>query len=49
VWAESAQVAHRTTPVLGGVSVIRESIQMPDDLRLMVLKLVDALDLEGCY
>jgi predicted ATP-grasp superfamily ATP-dependent carboligase len=47
VWAEFAQVAHRTTPVLGGVSVIRESIPMPDDLRLTALKLVDALDLEG--
>jgi predicted ATP-grasp superfamily ATP-dependent carboligase len=47
VWAEFAQVAHRMTPVLGGVSVIRESIPMPPDLRLMALKLVDALDLEG--
>ena len=34
VWAEMAQVAHRTAPVLGGVSVIRETIPMPADLQV---------------
>ncbi len=48
VWAEFAQVAHRMTPVLGGVSVVRESIPMPADLRSAALGLVEALELEGC-
>jgi predicted ATP-grasp superfamily ATP-dependent carboligase len=47
VWAEFAQVAHRMTPVLGGVSVVRESIPMPADLRSAGLGLVEALELEG--
>jgi predicted ATP-grasp superfamily ATP-dependent carboligase len=47
VWAEFAQVAHRMTPVLGGVSVVRESIPMPADLRSAALGLVEAIDLEG--
>ena len=47
VWAEFAQVAHRMTPVLGGVSVVRESIPMPADLRSAALGLVEALELEG--
>jgi predicted ATP-grasp superfamily ATP-dependent carboligase len=48
LWAEFAQVAHRMTPVLGGVSVVRESIPMPADLRSAALGLVEALQLEGC-
>ncbi len=47
VWAEFAQVAHRTTPSLGGVSVVRESIPMPADVEVAALALVRALDLEG--
>ena len=47
VWAKFAQVAHRTTPALGGVSVVRESIPMPADLESAALALVHALDLEG--
>jgi predicted ATP-grasp superfamily ATP-dependent carboligase len=47
VWASFAQVAHRTTPVLGGVSVVRESIPMPLELESAALALVHALDLEG--
>jgi glutathione synthase/RimK-type ligase-like ATP-grasp enzyme len=47
VWAEFAQIAHRMTPVLGGVSVVRESIPMPADLRSAAVGLVEALDLEG--
>jgi predicted ATP-grasp superfamily ATP-dependent carboligase len=47
VWASFAQVAHRTTPVLGGVSVVRESISMPVELESAALALVHAFDLEG--
>jgi predicted ATP-grasp superfamily ATP-dependent carboligase/NADPH-dependent 2,4-dienoyl-CoA reductase/sulfur reductase-like enzyme len=47
VWASFAQVAHRTTPVLGGVSVVRESITMPVELESAALALVRAFDLEG--
>ena len=47
VWASFAQVAHRTTPVLGGVSVVRESIPMPLDLLSASETLVRALSLEG--
>jgi predicted ATP-grasp superfamily ATP-dependent carboligase len=48
VWAKFAQVAYRTTPVLGGVSVVREGIPMPFDLESAALALVRNLDLEGC-
>jgi len=47
VWASFAQVAHRTTPALGGVSVVRESISMPIELESAAIALVRALDLEG--
>jgi FAD-dependent urate hydroxylase len=47
VWAMFAQVAHRTAPALGGVSVVRESIPVPADLEVAALALVGALDLEG--
>ena len=47
VWAKFAEVAHRTTPALGGVSVVREGIPMPADLESAALALVHALDLEG--
>ena len=47
VWASFAQVSHRTMPVLGGVSVVRESISMPVELESAALALVRALDLEG--
>jgi predicted ATP-grasp superfamily ATP-dependent carboligase len=47
VWASFAQVAHRTTPALGGTSVVRESISMPVELESAALALVRALDLEG--
>jgi predicted ATP-grasp superfamily ATP-dependent carboligase len=46
-WAEFAQVAHRMTPVLGGVSAVRESIAVPDDLGPAARRLVEAIDLEG--
>jgi hypothetical protein len=47
VWAELAQVAHRTNPVLGGVSVVRETIPMAPELRSSAVSLVQSLDLEG--
>ena len=47
VWASFAQVAHRTMPALGGVSVVRESISMPIELESAALALVRAMDLEG--
>jgi len=47
VWARFAQVARRTTPALGGVSVARESIPMPVELESAALALVRTLDLEG--
>jgi FAD-dependent urate hydroxylase len=47
VWASFAQVAHRTTPVLGGVSVVRESIPMPVELESAATALVRSSDLEG--
>ena len=47
MWAEFAQVAHRMSPVLGGYSVIRESIPVPPELHHSAVGLVEALDLEG--
>jgi hypothetical protein len=35
------------SPVLGGISVVRESITMPPDLKTAAVSLVDALDLGG--
>jgi predicted ATP-grasp superfamily ATP-dependent carboligase len=42
-----AQVAHRTRPVLGGSSVVRESIPMPPDLAADAWRLVEAIGLDG--
>lgn len=42
-----AQVAHRTTPALGGASVLRESIPIPPDINASSLRLVKAIGLEG--
>lgn len=47
VWAAFAQLAHRTVPVLGGVSVVRESVPMPPELWSHAMALVEALELEG--
>lgn len=47
VTAAFAETALRTTPVLGGASVIRESIPLAPDLSGATLKLVDAMDLDG--
>jgi thioredoxin reductase/predicted ATP-grasp superfamily ATP-dependent carboligase len=46
-WARFAQRADRTFPPLGGNSVIRESIPMPDDVALGAERLVAELGLDG--
>jgi predicted ATP-grasp superfamily ATP-dependent carboligase len=40
-------VAHRTVPLLGGVSVMRESIVVPADIRDASVSLVRAISLDG--
>jgi predicted ATP-grasp superfamily ATP-dependent carboligase len=45
--AEFAQVAHRMTPPLGGTSVLRESIPLPEDIGRATRELVDAMGLDG--
>jgi predicted ATP-grasp superfamily ATP-dependent carboligase len=47
VRAAVAQVAYRAAPVLGGVSVVRETVPMADDLLTPAVSLVEALNLEG--
>jgi predicted ATP-grasp superfamily ATP-dependent carboligase len=47
VWARFAQRATRTVPLLGGSSVRRESIPLPEDITLEAERLVRELDLEG--
>jgi predicted ATP-grasp superfamily ATP-dependent carboligase len=40
-------VAHRTTPLLGGVSVMRESIAVPDDILGASVSLAKTIGLDG--
>jgi predicted ATP-grasp superfamily ATP-dependent carboligase len=40
-------IAHRTTPLLGGVSVMRESIAVPDDIRDASVSLAREIGLDG--
>jgi predicted ATP-grasp superfamily ATP-dependent carboligase len=47
VLASCAHVAHRTSPALGGASVMRESIPIPPDIYDPAVKLVTAIGLEG--
>jgi predicted ATP-grasp superfamily ATP-dependent carboligase len=47
VLASCGHVAHRTTPPLGGGSVIRESIQVPPDLFDASVRLAKAIGIEG--
>ncbi len=47
-WARFAQVSHREWPVLGGVSVLCESIPLLPDITAPSERLVRAIDLEGC-
>jgi predicted ATP-grasp superfamily ATP-dependent carboligase len=48
VWAQFAQVSHREYPVLGGVSVLAESVPLRPDTAPASVELVRAMDLEGC-
>ena len=47
VRASFAHVEHRTTPALGGASVVRESIPVPSDLYEPSVRLVTAVGLKG--
>ena len=47
VLASWAHAEHRTTPALGGASVVRESIAMPHDSYTASVRLVLAIGLEG--
>jgi biotin carboxylase len=47
VLASCGHVAHRTTPPLGGASVVRESIQVPPDLLDASVRLAKAIGIEG--
>jgi predicted ATP-grasp superfamily ATP-dependent carboligase len=42
-----AHVAHRTSPALGGASVMRESLPIPPDIYAAAVRLVKAIDLQG--
>ena len=45
--ASFAHTEHRTSPALGGASVLRESIPMPGDIFDAAVRLVKALGLQG--
>jgi predicted ATP-grasp superfamily ATP-dependent carboligase len=47
IHATFAYIEHRTVPVLGGASVLRESIEMPADSLEASIALVETLGLEG--
>lgn len=47
-WARMAQVSHREWPILGGASVLCETISLPADIGEDATRLVQAMDLEGC-
>ena len=46
-WARIAQVSHREWPVLGGVSVLCETIPLLPDITSQSERLIRAIDLEG--
>ncbi len=46
-WARFAQRADRTSPPLGGGSVLRQSIPLPEDIALAAERLVAELGLDG--
>jgi predicted ATP-grasp superfamily ATP-dependent carboligase len=48
IWARFAQVSHREHPVLGGATVLCESIPLAPDITESSERLVDAMDLDGC-
>jgi carbamoyl-phosphate synthase large subunit len=47
VMASCGHVEHRTTPALGGASVMRESIVTPPDVNTAAVRLAKAIGLEG--
>ncbi len=47
-WAKFAQISHREWPVLGGASVLCESIPLLKDITEASECLVEAINLEGC-
>lgn len=47
IYARFAQWAKRTEPPLGGTSVLRQSIELPQDISRLAEDLVRAIDLEG--
>ena len=47
VRASCAHATHRTTPALGGASVLRESIPIPQDIYDSSVRLVSAIGLDG--
>jgi predicted ATP-grasp superfamily ATP-dependent carboligase len=47
MWAEFAQVAHRMVPILGGASVVRESVPLASDVCQAAHRLVTAAGLDG--
>jgi len=47
-WARLAQVSYREWPVLGGASVLCETIPLLSDITGDAERLVRAIDLEGC-
>jgi predicted ATP-grasp superfamily ATP-dependent carboligase len=46
-YGEFAQVAHRMLPILGGDSVLRESVPLPEDATTDARRLVSELELDG--
>ena len=46
-YGEFAQVAHRMLPILGGASVLRESVALPEDATTDARRLVSELELDG--
>jgi len=47
-WARFAQVSHREWPVLGGATVLCESIPLLPDITDSSERLVEAMELDGC-
>jgi len=47
IYACCAHAAYRTSPALGGASVMRESLPVPDDIYRAAVDLVRAIGLEG--
>lgn len=47
-WARLAQISHREWPVMGGASVLCETIDPLQDIMSASERLVRAMDLEGC-